>query len=1143
MFQPQGAGTASLRLPPRWEPGLENSLPFRVWLQDLMLWTIGTDLQPHQQCAAIIQQLGGAARELARSLTPAEVYQGGVVNGVQLDPVSYLLHGLSSRFGPLDEESRLRATQDLLSFARRQGETVDTLISRFELVRSRARTEGGGVVSVESAALILLRACGVSSEQFQTLTQPFGLRLPGNDAEFAQLQHHMRRMGHIVERFPNNIAAGLRQSAPTNHAFLAEADTGSSRSGDVAWISDGQVSTSAPLTGGQWGTMMEGSDWAFHADPAAESDTDTATSSDNDEAMQTDDIQGMSAPQVDEYLFGRYQEAKRRWRRFSGKPVRALRRVLKRKGKGKGKGYRGSYLNIDGLLQQSSYFKGKGKGGKSSGKGFGRKINPCGRDGEPLKCSVCGSAYHLRARCPRAGQNSTAAIQPTAASAAPAPRAPAFVVEPTSSLHFASFDDSSWDNITTPRSQVSAAPAPVPAAQALRQQASAQQADVVEPQARNPEVHNLSPDPWTINPDPWARWLHEQPSAPQAAVQPSVPQISTSASNTWSILGLGNVGPAESFSQSVGLTREPPPISGSSSSQANSPWPTWYSEIRQPLVQLQAAAQSQQPAVNTVSTPQVPTIFRVPSGVARVSAAVTSTVPEAPSPPQELVGRAGSNPVNVFSQVYALRASAPSTRGAAPQAQPTSSTVPTAPVRLTRPFQGRTTTCTVCLEDFLPGDHVGRLTCGHVFHCICLGELAMHNPTSHEPEQLSVECPNCREQATVGHAWHYPRLITVPGTPTAEDTPLPEAEAGELTATPQPQREDTGEFLSPESHQAAFPWWPVPDLPADTSTQPDADIRSQSYHTSVRLASGRVGLLIDPGSYGNLVGEEWLIHAAAQMQREPGYVQRAQPLQVGGVGKGAQMCNRDCRLPIAISRQDGSTALGTFSSPVVSSSGCPALLGLRSLQENRAILDLSRNQLHFAGPGDITLVLPSGSETYQFEVARSGHLLLPCDAFNAVPDGAIAGEHHLFAAGRQHEHQATLQPGTEAVETVSTAATGQTSLLPVHTIPRSVHLGAEEDACCRVLRQFTWPSATELLTRLVTDWYDAELEGAPRRVSVIFGLSQSNDADGKPIVSHGRPQLTRLLSHTTPCSPSYVLRLPAIVGRECSFQRHCSMED
>ena len=233
MFQPAGgAAQGSLRLPPRWEPNMEGSLPFRTWMQDLMLWTICTDLAPPQQCAAIISQLGGQARELARTLTPTEVYQGGMVAGVHLDPVSFLLHGLQARFAPLDEETRLRAAQDLLSFNRRGNETVDTLISRFEIVRGRAQAAGGGAVSVETAALLLLRACGVSSEQFQTLTQPFGLRLPTTDPEFAQMTHHLRRLGHIVERFPNNIASGIRPAAQTHQAYVTEADTGSS-AGDV----------------------------------------------------------------------------------------------------------------------------------------------------------------------------------------------------------------------------------------------------------------------------------------------------------------------------------------------------------------------------------------------------------------------------------------------------------------------------------------------------------------------------------------------------------------------------------------------------------------------------------------------------------------------------------------------------------------------------------------------------------------------------------------------------------------------------------------------------------------------------------------------------------------------------------------------
>ncbi|CAE7741630.1 unnamed protein product [Symbiodinium microadriaticum] len=294
MFQPpQGAGGGnSIRLPPRWEPAMETTLPFRTWMQDLMLWTIGTDLAPHQQAVAIISQLGGPARDLARTLTPGELYNGGVINGQALDPVSFLLHGLSSRFAPLDEENRLRAAQDLLSFARRQGESIDALISRFDITRELARREGGGAVAIETAALILLRACGVSSEQFQTLTQPFGLRLPANDAEFSQLCHHLRRMAHIVERHPNNIASGLRQTSQAHFSqasFLAEADTGSSHSAEH-WQ---QGSGGLEYTGVDASGSM---DWAFAAavNGAEGSGTDSETSSDHDEPLPVEDLQGMT---------------------------------------------------------------------------------------------------------------------------------------------------------------------------------------------------------------------------------------------------------------------------------------------------------------------------------------------------------------------------------------------------------------------------------------------------------------------------------------------------------------------------------------------------------------------------------------------------------------------------------------------------------------------------------------------------------------------------------------------------------------------------------------------------------------------------------------------------------------------------------
>ena len=101
-------------LPPAWSPENERSYPFRDWVQDLTLWTIMSPGTPAQQSAADISRVGGAARDMARLMGPAEVHQGGMVDGVQLDPVSFLVHGLSARFAPLDEEHRLQAVTRLL---------------------------------------------------------------------------------------------------------------------------------------------------------------------------------------------------------------------------------------------------------------------------------------------------------------------------------------------------------------------------------------------------------------------------------------------------------------------------------------------------------------------------------------------------------------------------------------------------------------------------------------------------------------------------------------------------------------------------------------------------------------------------------------------------------------------------------------------------------------------------------------------------------------------------------------------------------------------------------------------------------------------------------------------------------------------
>ena len=61
-------GHSTSKIPPYWEPTLElKGYPFRVWLQDLDVWAAGTELQQEQQAPAVVQRLGGAARELTAS--------------------------------------------------------------------------------------------------------------------------------------------------------------------------------------------------------------------------------------------------------------------------------------------------------------------------------------------------------------------------------------------------------------------------------------------------------------------------------------------------------------------------------------------------------------------------------------------------------------------------------------------------------------------------------------------------------------------------------------------------------------------------------------------------------------------------------------------------------------------------------------------------------------------------------------------------------------------------------------------------------------------------------------------------------------------------------------------------------------------
>ena len=364
------------RIPPEWSPEMEASYSFRAYMTDISMWIMLTDLQPHQQCAAIIMRLGGAAREMARMVTPQEMVNGGVMNGVAVDPVTYLLGSLHARFAALEEESRLSSMTEMLAFARRPGETINALLARYETVRQRAAIEGQFVMSIEGCSLQVLRACNIQSQHLFTLLQPFGGRLPRDDQQFRDMCTQLRRFGHISENAPGNIATALqgpfRQARPG--AYLAQPDhdgpwhaaqgtlarynPGSSErtffGEDAAehpggfWDSllpqpyDGQNDETFPTTDYGYQPISEQA-YAAHAEMEEDDGTDTDTSSDDGlEEIPVPDTTHLSERDAAEQIYMAYRRAKRVWRRFIGKPVRRFRRAIKfqkrRRWKGKGKG-------------------------------------------------------------------------------------------------------------------------------------------------------------------------------------------------------------------------------------------------------------------------------------------------------------------------------------------------------------------------------------------------------------------------------------------------------------------------------------------------------------------------------------------------------------------------------------------------------------------------------------------------------------------------------------------------------------------------------------------------------------------------------------------------------------------------------------
>ena len=101
--------------------------------------------------------------------------------------------------------------------------------------------------------------------------------------------------------------------------------------------------------------------------------------------------------------------------------------------------------------------------------------------------------------------------------------------------------------------------------------------------------------------------------------------------------------------------------------------------------------------------------------------------------------------------------------------------------------------------------------------------------------------------------------------------------------------------------------------------------------------------------------------------------------------------------------------------PQQSNHALPALLGLETLIERRAIMDFTMMRLFFTGPGETDINPCPGTDEFDMLQAPSGHLMLPCCEYgpkNTRKNRAVDADKLVLHTSQSSEPA----PETEVVE-------------------------------------------------------------------------------------------------------------------------------
>lgn len=437
---PPYVGTATLKVPPAWSAERAHWYSLRSWLSDLILWSAATDLEGARQGPVAALQISGAARDLVREIPP-NVLQNGRIDpqtGAHTSGLMVLAETLIQRYAPLDAEVATRSVSELINIRKMQGESTDAFLVRFDVLRNRAANRGGMAVNFSGLSWILLNALGLAPDQWERLLFHNEGRMPANGDEFNQLMERIRRTGHMYEGHMNHRThhqgatgdTGLYFHQPENGpgsayfpTFSSEwPSTGSSSNPfapaaqspfveSQAFVGtahmpsqDAHVSQAAGLerivSGHASQSFVSSADdeWCQACGMYFEDDEFSSATDSDDGAIDPDAASSYQYISIDGHtrsddcalgnaIYLDYLVAKRRWRRFSGKPPRRYRRFTTRhdiRHKQRSRLSRGPYAQtFASFLPPNAFAGGQGKG-KGKGKGKGFRKNPKGKDGRVL---------------------------------------------------------------------------------------------------------------------------------------------------------------------------------------------------------------------------------------------------------------------------------------------------------------------------------------------------------------------------------------------------------------------------------------------------------------------------------------------------------------------------------------------------------------------------------------------------------------------------------------------------------------------------------------------------------------------------------------------------------------------------------------